>query len=42
MDVVIAPGVLCLLMSMDRMAAVEWLLGVGADVTRAVGREFLR
>ena len=42
MDFVIVPGALCLLMSMDKMAAVEWMPGVGVDISSRIGRESIR
>ncbi len=42
MDFVIAPGALCLLMSMNRMAVPERLPGASTDIPRSVGREFVR
>ncbi len=42
MDFVIAPGALCLLMSMDRRATPEWLPGAGTGTFSQIGRGNLR
>ena len=42
MALVIAPGALCLVMSMDGRAAPEWPPGAGTDAFSLVGRGSIR